>query len=196
MSVMWVVMLVVCIHVHSAKLRSFYGVTITFSSHFYCCQMRWPMWISELSMIKTSLLVLRSVSLTFSLTMTSGARSWRCSTSQMSCPLPPSLHLSSNRICLSLPPMTLQTGPYPSPRPLPHLHSPTAPAFHQTPHLSTTSMPCFWCSWSSVWCLVMYWYVWRCHGSVLCRPPPTTSLFLWPCPTCYWPRWSCHGAFT
>lgn len=181
---------------HSAKLRSFYGVTITFSSHFYCCQMQWPMWISELSIIKTSLLILYSMFLTFSMTMTSGARSWLCSMSQMSCPLPPFFHLPSNGICLSLPLMTLQTGPYPSPHPLPHLHSPTAPALHQTPHLGTTSMPCFWCSWSSVWCLVMCWCVWRCHGSVLCRPPPTTSLFLLPCPTCYWPRWSCHGAFT
>ncbi len=57
-----------------------------------------------------------------------------------------------------------------------------------------TFTPCCWCCWFFVWCLVMCWFVWLCPERKPCRPPPITSLCLWPCPTCSWPRWWCPGA--
>nr|XP_057941295.1 dopamine receptor D2 like isoform X2 [Doryrhamphus excisus] len=42
----------------------------------------------------------------------------------------------------------------------------------------------------------MCWCAWRCPGSAPCRPPPTTSLCRWPCPTCCSPPWSCPGGST
>lgn len=127
--------------------------------------------------------------------MSTGVRSWLYLMSQMRPPLPPSLCLPLTTISLCLSPMTPHTPPYPSPLP-PQWPPPTAPALHQPPPLRTTSTQCCWCSWSSAWCSVMCWCVWQCLGSVLCRPPPTTSLSHWLCPTCCWLRWSCPGAST
>lgn len=137
----------------------------------------------------------------FRLAMSTGARSWLYSTSQMRPPLPPSLSCPLSTISPCLSPMTLSTQPYPSPPPPlppppPHWLPQTAQARLQPPLLRTTSTQCCWCFSSSAWCSVMCWCVWRFHGSVLCRPPLTTSLFPWLCQTCCSPRWSCPGAST
>lgn len=127
--------------------------------------------------------------------MSTEVRSWLYSTSQMRLPLPPSLCPTSTAIPPSLSPLTRPCHPPPH-SPHPRWRSLTAPPRRPWPLLPITSTLCCWSSWSSLWCLGMCWYVWRCHESVPCRPPPTTSSCLWRCPTCSSPHWSCHGAST